>query len=155
MRFAPVWLLSLVCLVLCGCGSEGLVSVSGTVTMDGKPLAGASIIFQPVNAGGADATWGEAYAKTSSDGRYSLSQVLNDKRGVGPGKYRVSIVSGTAPIPDPLSDASPPPGTTEPIPARYNAHSELSFDVPPSGTDQADFKLTSNPAPAAQTRRLK
>jgi hypothetical protein len=143
MRFAPAWSFALA-ILLGGCGSQGLVGVSGTVTMDGKPLSGASVIFQPVKAeGGADATWGEAYGKTDSDGRYRLSQVLNDKDGAGPGKYRVSIVSGTAPIPDPLSDAPPPPGTTEPIPARYNAHSELSFDVPAGGTKQADFRLTS------------
>jgi hypothetical protein len=146
MRTAPVWSLAL-CVLFGGCGSQGLVTVSGIVTMDDKPLTGASVIFQPINAaGGADAAWGEAYGKTDSGGRYSLYQVLNDKPGAGPGKYRVTIVSGTAPIPDPLSDALPPPGTIEPIPARYNSQSELSFDVPAGGTEKADFQLKSKPA---------
>jgi hypothetical protein len=146
MKTARLWNTGL-CILLCGCGTQDLVSVGGTVTMDDKPLAGANVVFQPVNAaGGADASWGEAFGKTDSQGRYSLRQVLNDKAGAGPGKYRVSIVSGTAPIPDPLSDALPPHGSTEPIPTRYNSRSELVFDVPAAGTDQADFQLSSKPA---------
>ncbi len=111
--------------------------------MDDKPLAGASVVFQPVETAKGNATMGEAYGKTDASGRYSLRQVLNDSAGAGPGRYRVSISSGTAPIPDPLSDAAPPPGTTEPIPARYNAHSELTLEVPAGGTKQADFQLSS------------
>jgi hypothetical protein len=30
------------------------------------------------------------------------------------------------------------------VPQRYNTGTELTFDVPPSGTDQANFDLRSN-----------
>ncbi len=32
------------------------------------------------------------------------------------------------------------------VPARYNAETELTFSVPPSGTTKADFDLTAKPA---------
>jgi hypothetical protein len=134
-------------MLLGGCSSQGLVAVSGTVLMDDKPLSGARVVFYPIETpANANATMGEAYGKTDDAGRYSLRQTLSDSAGAGPGRYRVSISAHTAPIPDPLSDALPPSGDTEPIPARYNAQSELVFDVPAGGTTQADFRLTSGPA---------
>src|SRR5262245_47952883 len=138
--------LLLICALAAGC-SGGLVPVSGIVTVDDKPLVGGSVTFHPLDLTETKASWGEAYGRTDAEGRYTLRQVLGDRPGAGPGKYRVSITSGTAKVPDPLSNELPPPGTTEPIPPRYNAHSELTLDVPPSGTDQANFKLSSKSGP--------
>ena len=79
---------------------------------------------------------GGAYGKTDSQGRYSLKTVIGDKSGTAPGKYKVTIS---------LSRATPnnPDGPEkELIPTKYNAKSDLTFDVPPGGTDRADFTLT-------------
>jgi hypothetical protein len=35
----------------------------------------------------------------------------------------------------------------DPIPVEWNENSELTFDVPPGGTDRADFKLESGRKP--------
>jgi hypothetical protein len=42
-------------------------------------------------------------------------------------------------------DARPPRGgwpLADSVPKRYNADTTLTFDVPPGGTDKADFALT-------------
>jgi hypothetical protein len=51
-----------------GCGGVKYVPVSGVVTLDGKPLANAMVLFQPIgDQGGVGST-----AKTDSEGRYKL-----------------------------------------------------------------------------------
>src|SRR5690606_9935638 len=66
--------LCLLCLAwaLPGCSESGppLGIVSGQVTLDGKPLEGAAIVFTP-KAQAADA--GSSRGKTGPDGQYSLS----------------------------------------------------------------------------------
>jgi hypothetical protein len=59
--------------------------VTGTVTLDGKPLAGATIVFSPQKGQLASGV-------TDSQGRYSLSTFAKDD-GVLPGVYRVTITA--------------------------------------------------------------
>src|SRR5262245_45567977 len=67
-------------LLLCGCaGSE--VSSSGTVTLDGKPLADGDIRFIPI-----EGTSGPDAGAEIKDGKYNAFQT-----GLAGGKYRVSI----------------------------------------------------------------
>ena len=76
-------------LLTVGCGDSGppVVPVSGKVTLDGKPLSGASVTFVP--AGEAAGTFGGS-ATTDGEGAYTL---LNTKgaKGVSPGDYRVTV----------------------------------------------------------------
>lgn len=133
MRRVRIPLVALLILAATGC-SGGIVPVSGVVTLDGKPVEGASVNFTPEKPESAGA--GGAYGKTDSQGRYSLKTVIGDKPGTVAGKYKVTIS---------LSRATPnnPDGPEkELIPTKYNAKSDLTFDVPPGGTDQADFTLT-------------
>jgi hypothetical protein len=74
--------------MLAGCGSSGsgLVPVSGTVTLEGKPLAGAQVSFAPAAGNkqgtpGTDITGGSGYYKVMHQGR----------AGLAPGKYRVVV----------------------------------------------------------------
>lgn len=139
----------------CGCGgapASTRVDVSGAVTMDGQPLAGAEVKFLGTKASG--------YGKTRADGKFDLVQ------GVDPGTYKVVIskiegqAQAVAALPEGLDagqleaiqaaeqmdskapKAKPP---RELIPADYsNADlTKLSFEVPADGTKTADFKITS------------
>ena len=51
-----------------GCSSSGpeIASVSGRITMDGKPLANATVVFIPENGR-------PAGARTDADGKYVLN----------------------------------------------------------------------------------
>lgn len=80
-------LLLLWALVIAGCGRrglDGLVPVSGTVTLHGKPVAGADVVFNPESGRHA------ASARTNAGGRYQLT-TLHPRDGARPGKYVVTI----------------------------------------------------------------
>ena len=140
--FATGALLLLLMGSLSGCWRDSgppIVPVSGTVTLDGKPLGGVTVNFWS----GQDAFGGYA----GQDGRYQL------RPGATPGSHKVTIAPDLG-EPDPLAremarqhsgakpDAPrrPPPA----IPARYSHPQQtvLTFVVEYPGTDQADFKLT-------------
>ncbi len=115
-----------------GCGSSGPALVSGVVTLDGKPVEGASVSFTPASGDGL----GGSYGKTDAQGRYTLRTVATDKPGAAAGTHKVTISLSK-------SDAKSPDGAvTDLIPAKYNSKSDLTFDVPATGTDKADFPLS-------------
>ncbi|GIW99923.1 MAG: hypothetical protein KatS3mg111_3256 [Pirellulaceae bacterium] len=97
------WLVPVLVLMgLSGCGGDKLptVPVSGVVTLDGKPLEGATVTFVPQSPGARTAS-----ALTGSDGRFVLTTVKGGD-GAVPGTYAVTIkkvVPGqqTAPVDDP------------------------------------------------------
>ena len=76
-------------LFVAGCGGgSGLKTyrVEGTVTLNGQPVADASLTFYPVS--------GEhsGYAKTDASGKYKLSTNAGDaEAGIVPGEYTVTI----------------------------------------------------------------
>jgi hypothetical protein len=107
--------------------------VEGKVTLDGQPLANASVVFIPENgrpAGG----------RTDTEGKYFLIYA-EGRRGTIPGKNRVRIMTQT----DPYETASGEkvPAQKERVPMRYNTQTELSFDVQPRTKNVADFALES------------
>jgi len=118
--------------IFSGCGA-GTTSVSGVVTLDGKPVEGASVSFTPVAE--KDGGVGGSYGKTDAEGRYTLRTVAGDRTGAAVGKHKVTITLSK-------SDPNNPEGAAkELIPAKYNTKSELTFDVPSGGTDSANFEL--------------
>ncbi|MDB5313076.1 MAG: carboxypeptidase regulatory-like protein [Gemmataceae bacterium] len=72
--------------LLAGCGKENPVKVSGTVTLKGQPVEGASVQFVPVAGGGRPAA-----GTTQTDGGFSLT-TFQDKDGALPGEYKVVVV---------------------------------------------------------------
>jgi len=66
--------------VSAGCGGPKVVPVSGRVTLDGNPLAGARISFEPVK-GTVDEL---SIATTDADGRYQLKNFSSDRMGAVP-----------------------------------------------------------------------
>ena len=73
-----------------GCGpKEKRSGVTGTVTMDGKPVDGAQITFTPVTGNPSN----EAYGRTDKEGKYSLRGLIGgEKTGALTGQYKVTIM---------------------------------------------------------------
>jgi hypothetical protein len=123
-----------------GCSSNAkVVPVSGTVTLDGKPLPNAHVAFQPVAEGASRNAGSGSFGATDAAGHYTLNLADSGEPGVAVGKHRVEISLKAA-----SDDRDPklrPPSKT--LPERYNRRTELEFDVPAGGTDQANFDLKS------------
>jgi hypothetical protein len=81
--FQKVLLVLPLLLLASGC-SKGLVKVSGTVTLDDKPLEGAEVTFLPAEGGK------PASGFTGSDGTFKLT-TFSTGDGAQPGEYRVTI----------------------------------------------------------------
>lgn len=132
---APITL-ALAALAFAGCGGSryDFVDVTGVVTLDGKPLEGATVKFQPQGGGAM------SYGVTDGSGRYEL-ETMKGERGTIVATHTVSVskTSGTA---DASSDeAQPTPKQL--IPPRYNTKSELAYEVKAGSNQPADFALTS------------
>ncbi|MEZ6062551.1 MAG: carboxypeptidase-like regulatory domain-containing protein [Planctomycetaceae bacterium] len=80
--------LALLPIVGCGGANDRLETspVSGTVTVDGAPVAGASVNFHPVS----ETKSREAYGITNDQGEFSLT-TYDDGDGAVPGTYLISI----------------------------------------------------------------
>jgi hypothetical protein len=114
---AAAWLL------LAGCGN-GLETLRGTVTCDGKPLAAATVAFYPDGGGPT------AYASTGSNGAYEAK--TGSRYGLPAGKYRVSVMATAMVQPD---DKYADPISQSLIPEKYSAPttSGLEITVPAPG----------------------
>lgn len=131
--FLTAWVLMFVA----GCGGSGIerVEVSGTITLDGKPVESGSVLLIPLQDG---PTAGRAF----TGGKFHIAQ----SDGPSPGPYRVEITAfrGTGEMipdgdfPDKLEERQ-----EQYIPARYNDQSELEVQVSAEGENHWEFKLES------------
>ena len=123
--------------VVSGCGGPppgpDLGTVTGTVTLDGKPLADASITFTPANGRPSVGT-------TDASGKYTLSYTIQ-KPGAMLGKHKVTITT-QKPASGGEGDEPAVRGREELLPAKYHAESELTADVQ-AGPNTIDFALES------------
>ena len=130
---------TLSCLVVCvvvvdfaGCAQQAadlpdVAPVSGTVTMDGSPLADVLVTFEP--------TTGQfSQGKTDASGKYELSYI-NNVKGAVLGAHKVSITT-------PSEAEGPGDVKDDPIPAKYNAETTLTAEVK-AGENTCDFALES------------
>jgi hypothetical protein len=142
-----------------GCGGDGnprTEPVSGTVTLDGDPVAGAIVTFQPEGGGKS------AVGTTDESGRYQLT-TFRQGDGVVEGTYNVTVAKwegGEPPAevaPTEMRDFSdgdygdaytppdeaPPPPPRNLLPERYNSPrmSELSYTVT-RGENTYNIELT-------------
>lgn len=90
-----------------GCGKDNpMSSVSGKVTVDGKPLSGGSVSFIPdvppgeegIKEASKAATSGLSAGSIGSDGTYKIYTA--GKEGAPLGKYKVTVSPRMAPPPD-------------------------------------------------------
>ena len=134
----PGWLLLLAISTLaigaCSHAPKGIAPVSGRVRLDGKPLAGAVITFQPVRGTATADSAGGSFGHTDAEGRFTLRLVEPDVPGAAVGRHTVTIT--TAAIGP--SDESRPSGERVPVSWRDGSQ---TFDVPAEGTSAANFDL--------------
>lgn len=114
-----------------GGGGPKLGKVAGTIKLDGEPLPGATVEFQPIAAEGSPST-----AVTGTDGRYEL-MFLAGKPGAMVGKHKVRITTYQQ-----LSSQDPggPGEVPEKLPPQYNSETTLEKEVN-SGRNTIDFDL--------------
>ena|SRR5947209_6404915 len=88
------FLLSLSACLLAGCGGPKLYPVSGTATLDGKPLGGFVLTFNPDASKGHEARM-DCSARIGEDGQYALrmDDGFKQYKGAPPGWYKVTIWS--------------------------------------------------------------
>lgn len=128
--------LSIGLLFCVGCGPkgpDGLVPAYGTVTLDGKPLANAQIIFR-------HPTRGESVGRTDKNGDYKMAYTFS-KEGAFVGENTVSFSTTVVFNDDEVSDedlVEDEDGNlgnkAERIPEKYrHENSELTVEVKPRG----------------------
>lgn len=110
--------------------------VTGTVTLDAKPLADATVMFQPTQAGR------PSTGKTDQEGRYTLDYV-DGVTGAILGSHKVIIRTE---IP---GEDGQPPIAKEKLPRRYHDNTELTAEVK-EGSNTFDFSLTSGAGAGAK-----
>lgn len=121
-------LLGVLALALAGCQQE-VVPVSGRVTVNGQPLAGAVVTFQPRQMRPPTEKPGAgSVGRTDDQGRFVLRQVSPSRYGAVVGEHAVTIVP---------SDAGGGPA----LPKDWRDGSRR-FVVPPGGTRDANFEIT-------------
>jgi hypothetical protein len=122
-----------------GCAPYKVVPVSGRVTLDDQPLAGATVTFVP-EAGAASANpKPSSVGVTGEDGRYTLALTSDAKtNGAVACKHKVIILLGAQAAAHDVE-----PTLHKQLPAKYNRKSELECDVPAGGRNDADFDLHS------------
>jgi hypothetical protein len=136
LRLFPVTLL---CACL-GCGSN-LATVTGTVTLDNKPLVGneqfrGTVEFAPEGGHGTRAT-----GYLDDNGRYSLSS--GSRVGVLPGNYLVSVTVQEI-LPSKIPGGAPSARLVTPKKYTSETTSGLSANVA-GGKNTFDFALSSHP----------
>ena len=129
-------------LMLTGCGSSkspATIKVHGRITLNGEPVANASIVFVPKETHGT-ALKRPATADSNEEGLYQLSS-FEKEDGALPGDYLVSIISYLVPPGGPERPGAAVLGT----PRKYSdpTTSELTATVPPNtkGPLELNFDL--------------
>lgn len=138
-----VWRSLLLLLLLGAWGCSGdrfpVLPVSGTVTFNGKPLANATISFEPV-AKNDDGVAGEiSVGRTDAKGHFTLT-TTGGKPGAVIGSHRVRITTARS---SSKANSDEIQISKEVIPPQYNTTTELQFEVSNDGPQTADFQLTS------------
>lgn len=139
------------------------VKVTGTVTLDGTPLPGATVTFSPKSDGAR-----AAFGTTDENGRFTLT-TLNPGDGALPGSYAVAVskpvaAASAAPTQDPRAmggsispeeaarikaqaqgGAAATAAAANVVPAKYNSAdtSGLTAEVKASGDNTFTFELSS------------
>lgn len=138
--------LAALCVISSGCQKgPKFVPVSGVITLDGKPYGMAAISFQPIGTSENPNPGRGSSAYTDENGRYVL--ISDERDGAVVGKHLIRITTRARKLEgDPEGgspDGSPVLRPVEPIPAEWHSESQKEFEVPPGGTDKADFAITS------------
>jgi hypothetical protein len=140
----------------CGDGRPALVEAVGTVTVNGKPVEGATVVLQPIEVEAKDFAR-PAAGVTDANGEFHLG-AYGDGEGVPAGKYAVGIekreLVGELPA---NYNAEMPEATPLKyrmiVPKQYNdpAQSGLTVEATSSGLEPATFDLKGPAEPVVET----
>jgi len=118
---------------LAGCGTDEdnikLVRVTGTISQNGKPLAGADVSFVP-DAGNKDSTPG--VDQTGPEGTYMVR--FKGRNGVAPGKYKVIVTPSDA------AEGGPVPERFQNDPMMFKIMKQAQAPAKKSGGDKVGVK---------------
>jgi hypothetical protein len=131
VKSSPLCAVVLLPILACGCGSGGTSAVTGKVTLDGAPLEGATVQFQP------DQGKRPSSGVTDAQGQYSLMYLPNQP-GAELGKHTVRITAQRSIEKDGKEITIP-----EPVPGKYNTQTTLSAEVK-GGNNTFNFDLVSD-----------
>lgn len=130
--FLSVLTVCVVILLTTGCGSNGRQAITGTVSLDGKPLETGSISFRSLMNTTENHSGG-----IIRDGVFEIPS----QKGLFPGKYSVTIQAfkptGRT-INDPEMGSRP-----EVVPVRFKESSGLEADISDGDSNHLEFNLTS------------
>ncbi|MFC1597648.1 carboxypeptidase regulatory-like domain-containing protein [Planctomycetota bacterium] len=129
-RFVRVACGSLIVFLLatgCGDGGPERGNVTGKVTLDGKPLEGADLEFQPTEGS-------PSYGTTNPDGKYKL-MYTRDKKGAMVGEHTVRITTSTTATDENGNEIRVP----QQVPPEYSREGVVK-EVKP-GRNKFDFDL--------------
>ncbi len=120
-KIPPIWsVIGVVCgaSLLSGCFNSGpaLSEVHGKVMSAGKPVAGVSVEYQPL-----DSKTASSVGYTDQDGNFRL-RFTRDRYGAAPGQHQVKLYI------DPESGSDTPPQFR--LPDKYSKKSEIKVNVP-------------------------
>jgi hypothetical protein len=141
MRFCFTIVCAAILLAGVGC-SSGRARVSGKVTLNGKALPNATVVFYPMSDSRTPGPGSSA--KTDANGEYSLQPMAGGGSGAVVGKHKVCITAYEGGDEPPSS--APDAVYRKPlVPAKYNdpAKTQLTCEVPAGGTASANFELKS------------
>lgn len=129
---SAAWLLIALAAAGCGPGRPSLHGVTGEVSLDGKPVAGAGVLFCPESGRPASAV-------TDAQGRFRL-RTWSDADGTLAGTHVVCV---TKTVPTTAESDNPYPETNNILPSRYASPvtSPLRADVDPAGDNVFRFEL--------------
>lgn len=138
-------MLASVCgLAVFGCGGgDGpqLTPVTGIVLLDGKPLVGARVVFQPLATGGSPSS-----AQTDGEGKFQLA-FNREKLGAIIGRHQVRITTAGVVTDESGRETE----IKELLPKRYHSETELDYEVKP-GTNQFEILLDSKVRPGVRRK---
>jgi hypothetical protein len=116
----------------------------GQVTLDGQPVADASVSLSPDGPGRA------AFGKTDAQGMFTLATTPTIE-GVVPGTYRVSVVkqrteggmteAESQAYYETTGQPPPPPRVTDELPEKYKAPATSELQVTVTAEGPNDFKF--------------
>jgi hypothetical protein len=123
-------------LLLAGCNqSPDRYEVTGSVSLDDKPLDNGVIYFEPQDG------QGTMDGATITNGQYHIPR----DKGLLPGKYRVTIFGGDGSVSSGKAepDVGKPTSTPgkERVPEEYNTKSKVIKEVQPTNPNRFDFDI--------------
>lgn len=133
-------LIGLALLLIGGCGHADTQVVTGSITLDGQPLAHGQIEFTPTGA-----TRGPIAGATIENGRYQVPAVAQGLKTGGVYRVMISSMVGSGRF---IRHPEAPGGKMEAlknvVPPRYNDQSELTITISAQPDENVhDFSLTS------------